>query len=121
MKFSEVRSCATPAKYQPVNGFLVVERVKPQLDEPIEEQEESSNTTILLPEEMTTSNAEVESDYGIYLVKRAAADCCIPAIDKKTHLLIQNTWVQEIEINGDTLLVVRDKQVTAVFNDIGVK
>jgi hypothetical protein len=92
--------------FKPVNRHLLLKDVVlPQ---------EKEKSTILVPDDY---NVKV-SPYGVYEVVSAADDCTkIGTLTNKAKVLVNNSMVEEINIDEDNLLLILENHVYGVFNN----
>ena len=95
-------------KFTPVNRHVWLFPVQD------EEPEKKNKTTILVPDDYKI----VESPYKVYKVSGVANDCTVD-IFLGDSVLVENSMVNEIDLNGDKIFLVLENYIYGVCKNNG--
>ena len=91
-------------KISPRNRHIVVEKVE-------EKNKEERKTGILLPEDYK----EKPKPYALVRIRDTAPDCTV-SVGKGDVALVENSMIQKIEIQGETVYLVLENYIYGVIS-----
>ena len=89
--------------FKPTNRHLLIEKV--------EEKKEESKSTILVPDDYKVKS----SPYGLYTVKDIAGDCEKSFGGNGTKIVVNDSMVEEISVEGEKYYLVLENYVYGMF------
>jgi len=92
-------------KFEPFNRHLLLEPI-------LEKKKEEKQSTILLPEDYS-----IAKRHEVYEVVAVAQDCIqLATSDVGKTIVVDNTMVEEIDVNGDVFYLLLENHIYGVIN-----